>query len=73
MPLNDARAIPLSSKQGWLHFPENHDVALCFLLVLLTFLVYSPVGRHQFVNFDDDRYITGNAHVKAGLAWTTVS
>ena len=73
MPLSDAKPIPRNSKQAWLLFFENHNVALCLLLVLLTVLVYNPVARHQFVNFDDDRYITGNAHVKAGLSWATVT
>ena len=73
MPLTDSKPSPPNSKQGWLLFHENHDLALCLLLVLLTLLVYSPVARNQFVNFDDDRYITGNTHVKAGLSWTTVT
>jgi tetratricopeptide (TPR) repeat protein len=73
VPLTAAEPIPLNRKQAWLPLPQNHDVALGFLLVLLTFLVYSPVGRNQFVNFDDDRYITANTHVKAGLSWTTVT
>lgn len=73
MPLTAVKPVPLNSKQTWLSFPENHHVAVCFLLVLLTLLVYSPVSRNQFVNFDDDRYITANTHVKAGLSWTTVT
>jgi tetratricopeptide (TPR) repeat protein len=71
--LTAAKPIPLNAKQTWLSFPENHHVAVCLLLVLLTLLVYSPAARNQFVNFDDDRYITGNAHVKAGLSLTTVT
>lgn len=73
LTLTDADPSPPKSKQGWLLFHENHDVALCLLLILLTLLVYSPVARNQFVNFDDDRYITANTHVKAGLSWTTVT
>ena len=29
--------------------------------------------RHGFSNYDDDRYILTNAHVQAGLAWSTVA
>jgi len=43
--------------------------AICFALAAVTLLVYSPVLRHEFVNYDDPDYITNNAHVKAGLTW----
>ena len=36
-------------------FPEPKCRPFYFLLALLTFLVYSLVARHQFLNFDDDR------------------
>jgi tetratricopeptide (TPR) repeat protein len=39
--------------------------ALC--LVLLVLLLYAPVKRHEFVNYDDDRYVTENPHVRSGL------
>lgn len=38
-------------------------------LVLLTWIVYQPVVRHGFVNFDDGLYVTGNRHVQKGLTW----
>ncbi len=37
------------------------------ILVLVTLAVYWPVGRCGFINFDDDRYVTENSHVQAGL------
>jgi tetratricopeptide (TPR) repeat protein len=40
-----------------------------FALAAVTLLVYSPMLRHGFVNYDDPDYITGNAQVKAGLTW----
>jgi tetratricopeptide (TPR) repeat protein len=39
-------------------------------LCLLTLVVYLPVLHHDFVNFDDGLYVTGNSHVKAGLTWS---
>jgi protein O-mannosyl-transferase len=30
------------------------------------------VIHHPFVNYDDDAYVTGNAHVQSGLNWETV-
>jgi tetratricopeptide (TPR) repeat protein len=42
------------------------------LLFLSTLVLYIPVTRNGFTNFDDDTYIVGNAHVRAGLTWNTV-
>lgn len=40
----------------------------CFLLVAGTGLVYWPVARFDFVNFDDPTYVTDNPHVNNGLS-----
>lgn len=34
--------------------------------------VYNSAARNPFVNYDDDRYVTDNIHVRAGLHWETV-
>lgn len=36
-------------------------------LAVLTFLVYAPVARHEFVNYDDADYLTENRQVQDGL------
>ena len=41
--------------------------------MVVTLALYNPVNRHPFVNYDDDRYVTENAHVRAGLRWETVT
>lgn len=43
---------------------------VCTLLCLLyaTFAVYWNVQEHEFLNLDDDLYVTENAKVKAGLS-----
>jgi protein O-mannosyl-transferase len=51
---------------------EKRSTVLCLLLVLLTLAFYNPIVRNGFVNFDDNGYITDNAHVRAGLTWDTV-
>ena len=43
--------------------------AIYVALALVTLLVYLPMLRHGFVNYDDPDYITNNSHVKAGLTW----
>jgi tetratricopeptide (TPR) repeat protein len=36
-------------------------------LALVTLAIYWPAMRHDFVNYDDDLYVTSNVHVQAGL------
>ena len=52
--------------------PEKRTFVLSLALVLLTLLIYSPVGKNAFINFDDNQYITANPHVTSGLSWDTV-
>jgi tetratricopeptide (TPR) repeat protein len=52
--------------------PEKRNLVLGLLLVIATLALYNPVTHHPFVNFDDDRYVTDNTHVRAGLHWETV-
>lgn len=52
--------------------PGKRNLVLGLLLVVATLALYNPVIHHPFVNFDDDRYVTDNIHVRAGLHWETV-
>lgn len=45
----------------------HYKTLTCLFLIVVTFAVYWQVSNHQFVNYDDGRYITENPHVKAGL------
>jgi tetratricopeptide (TPR) repeat protein len=42
-------------------------ISICFVLAAITLLAYWPVQNHEFINFDDNLYVTGNHQVKAGL------
>jgi tetratricopeptide (TPR) repeat protein len=44
----------------------------CFAVAALTLIVYLPVRRFDFVNWDDPSYLTGNPHVQQGLTWANV-
>ena len=46
---------------------------MCLLLAVLTLALYNPVNRHPFVNYDDDRYVTQNPHVRQGLTAETIA
>jgi tetratricopeptide (TPR) repeat protein len=53
--------------------PEKRSLVLCLFLALSMVVLYNPVAHFQFVNFDDDRYLTDNPHVNRGLSWRTIS
>jgi tetratricopeptide (TPR) repeat protein len=40
---------------------------ICLLLALVTLLTFWPVLKHDFVRYDDDKYITDNPHVRGGI------
>lgn len=52
--------------------PEKRVFVLSLLLIVVTLAIYSQATRFSFVNFDDDRYVTENPHVRAGLSWDTI-
>jgi Flp pilus assembly protein TadD len=51
-------SLALTSVPTWL---------LASLLALTTIALYWPALQNGFVNYDDDRYVTANAHVQHGL------
>jgi tetratricopeptide (TPR) repeat protein len=53
--------------------PRKRNAVICLLLAVVTVALYSPAIGHPFIfNYDDDVYVTNNAHVQAGLSWETV-
>ncbi len=53
--------------------PEKRNPIVCLLLAVVTLAIYNPVNRHPFVNYDDDRYIVNNPHVRQGLTADTIA
>src|SRR5580658_260561 len=41
---------------------------ICFLLAVITIVLYWPVQYYQFNNFDDAQYLTQNPRVQDGLS-----
>ena len=64
---------PGPAQPGLFSSPLKLSIICCLLLVAATLALYNPVAHFDFVNFDDDRYITSNQHVQAGLNWETVA
>ncbi len=48
------------------------DLLISLFLVITTLGVYGQVRNHEFVDFDDDLYVTENPHVRAGLTRESV-
>jgi protein O-mannosyl-transferase len=49
-------------------FLSKPAVKLSLVLILLTMTVYWPLPGHEFINFDDDAYVTLNPKVNGGLS-----
>jgi protein O-mannosyl-transferase len=43
----------------------------CLVLAIATLAVYGQVAHHSFINYDDQYYVTQNAHIQTGLSWQT--
>lgn len=65
-PLVSPSAPPFTS-------PNMRTLILSLLLVTLTLVLYNPVNHFSFINYDDNRYVSENRHVQAGLSWGTVT
>ena len=44
-------------------------IAVCLGLAIGTLALYFPISRHDFVNYDDNSYITENSHIQGGVTW----
>jgi tetratricopeptide (TPR) repeat protein len=51
--------------------PEKRNPMVCLVLAVVTLALYNPVNRHPFANYDDDRYVVNNPHVRQGLTADT--
>lgn len=61
------------SRQASFFTETKWTVVLCILLAVGTIALYWPVLGHSFIiNYDDEDYVTANAHVQSGLSWNTV-
>jgi hypothetical protein len=55
---------------AWLAAHRNLvALGICALLVTITVGAYWPVHQNEFINYDDQQYITENPHVLSGLTW----
>ena len=48
-------------------FGMRGDFPICVFLCIITLAVYWQVTNHEFINYDDNAYVTENLHVQEGL------
>src|SRR5437588_9147851 len=48
-------------------------VAICAVLVGITWLVFAQAVRHQFVTYDDPQYVYANPDISAGVSLPRIS
>lgn len=65
-------AAPPAETGGLFASPAKRNAVLSLMLAAITMVLYNPVNQHPFINYDDDRYVTENPHVRAGLSGETV-
>ena len=47
--------------------PQRQSLIVYVVLVIVTLAVFWQVNQYDFVNFDDDIYLTENYHIKPGI------
>jgi tetratricopeptide (TPR) repeat protein len=53
--------------------PHNLKLIVSLFLIIITLAVFWQVRNHEFINYDDDDYVTKNSYVQAGWTWKGVS
>ncbi len=47
-------------------------ISICLMLAMVTAAVYLPLRHFEFINFDDELFVTMNPHIRNGLTWEAV-
>jgi tetratricopeptide (TPR) repeat protein len=71
-PAKRLEATAVAASAGFFRSTRRQTLLGCLLLTAVVLIAYNPVIHNQFVNYDDDGYIAGNPHVRAGVSWATV-
>lgn len=61
-----------AKQPSWSNSSRSSSLWISVALGVVILAVYAPVGHHDFLNYDDDKYVTENAVVGNGLTWRGV-
>jgi Flp pilus assembly protein TadD len=65
--------LPAQKQVSLFASPDKRNPVVCLVLAAITLAIYNPVTHHPFVNYDDDRYVTENPHIRQGLTVDTIA
>jgi protein O-mannosyl-transferase len=65
--LSNARLAPPQTNRSWL------TIGICICLVALTWIVFGQTLRHDFINYDDPKYVYENTKITSGLSFSGVA
>jgi tetratricopeptide (TPR) repeat protein len=55
------------SNPGYAFIKDHRELLICFFLIFATLAVFWQVQHFDFVNYDDNDYVTDNHHIQNGL------
>ena len=53
-------------------YKRRQEIIICLFLVAATLAVYWQITNHEFINYDDETYITKNLNVQTGLTFESI-
>jgi tetratricopeptide (TPR) repeat protein len=53
-------------------FNKRYTILICVILALVTAIAFEQVRRNDFIDYDDNVYVTENQHVQGGLSLESV-
>jgi hypothetical protein len=73
-PASTMAHVPAAGSTSWLAAAGRlgRDLVLLAVLAVLATWIFAPALGHDFVNYDDESYVTGNPMVTGGLTWESV-
>ena len=51
---------------------QKHSILIVLMLIILTLGIYWPVQDYEFINYDDNTYVTDNYHTQSGLTLNSI-
>jgi len=47
--------------------PDRQKLIVYIVLIIVTFAVFWQVNQYDFINFDDNAYVTKNSNIQSGI------